>query len=136
MPRAARLSCCGRLLRQRHGGGDPSYRRGGPQPCGPAGPDRHHGGGRRRPGRGVRRLPLAQGGDPDAQNARGRTALMAAAANGHAATATLLVERGADVELADQGGDTATTLARARRSRRSGPGSRRGRSRAGMSVAG
>ena len=50
--------------------------------------------------------------DIDAQSANGTTALMAASRNGHLAAVTLLLERKADPDLANQKGGTALDMSR------------------------
>ncbi|WP_245642510.1 ankyrin repeat domain-containing protein [Nonomuraea candida] len=54
---------------------------------------------------------LAAGAEVDGRESGGWTALLWAAANGHAAVARLLIEAGADVDTTNDDGDTALTLA-------------------------
>ncbi|MFF4196935.1 ankyrin repeat domain-containing protein [Nonomuraea sp. NPDC001831] len=54
---------------------------------------------------------LAAGADVNGREAGGWTALLWAAANGHAATAGVLIEAGAEVDAANDDGDTPLTLA-------------------------
>ncbi|OPZ10194.1 MAG: Phosphocholine transferase AnkX [candidate division BRC1 bacterium ADurb.BinA364] len=57
------------------------------------------------------RAALAQGADPDAADADGRTALMLAAFNGHLEIARELIGRSAQVDLKDAAGRTALLYA-------------------------
>ncbi|GAA3180092.1 ankyrin repeat domain-containing protein [Nonomuraea roseoviolacea] len=57
------------------------------------------------------RALLAAGADVNGREEGGWTALLWAAANGHADTARLLVEAGAEVDVTNDDGDTALTLA-------------------------
>ena len=54
---------------------------------------------------------VAHGADVDAQDSRGRTALMEACAHGRLVATRLLLEHGASVELQDAEGSTALRLA-------------------------
>ncbi|GGS69910.1 ankyrin repeat domain-containing protein [Nonomuraea spiralis] len=54
---------------------------------------------------------LAAGAEANGREAGGWSALLWAAANGHAATASVLIEAGAEVDAANEDGDTPLTLA-------------------------
>ncbi|RSM97682.1 ankryin [Nonomuraea sp. WAC 01424] len=59
----------------------------------------------------VAEVLLAAGAEANGREAGGWSALLWAAANGHAATASVLIEAGAEVDAANEDGDTPLTLA-------------------------